>query len=97
MITHVVLMKFRAENKETNMAHAHDLLLSMVGKIPELRHLEVGLNCVESERAFDLALVTRFDDIDDLSAYGAHPVHVEVKMFLHRVLEASHLVDYESA
>lgn len=97
MITHVVLMKFKTENKETNVARAHDLLLSMVGKVPELRHLEVGVNCVESERAFDLALLTRFDDLDDLEAYGVHPVHVEVKMFLHRVLEASHVVDYESA
>jgi hypothetical protein len=97
MITHVVLMKFKSENKETNLAHAHDLLLSMVGKVIELRHLEVGVNCVESERAFDLALVTRFDDLDDLATYASHPVHVEVKMFLERVLEASHVVDYESA
>jgi hypothetical protein len=97
MITHVVLMKLKSENKEQNLAHAEDLLLSMVGKVEVLRHLEVGLNCVPSERAFDLALVTRFDDLDDLAAYGVHPVHVEVKKFLHTVLEASHVVDYESA
>ena len=60
MITHVVLMHFKNENKEENMARAHDLLLSMVGKVESLRHLEVGLNTVEGERALDLALVTRF-------------------------------------
>ena len=56
MITHVVMMKFKSENKEENMARARDLLLSMVGKVEALRHLEVGDNCVPSERALDLAL-----------------------------------------
>lgn len=97
MITHVVLMKFKSENKEDNIARARDLLLSMVGKVDVLRHLEVGDNCVPSERALDLALVTRFDDLEGLREYGEHPVHVEVKKFLMTVLEGSYLVDYESA
>ncbi len=97
MITHVVLMKFKSENKEDNMARARDLLLSMVGKVEPLRHLEVGDNCVESERALDLALVTRFDDIEGLQEYAEHPVHLDVKKFLVTVLEGSYLVDYESA
>lgn len=97
MITHVVLMKFKSENKEENMARARDLLLSMVGKVDVLRHLEVGDNCVASERALDLALVTRFDDVESLSEYAEHPVHLEVKKFLMGVLEVSYLVDYESA
>ena len=97
MITHVVMMKFKSENKEENMARARDLLLSMVGKVEALRHLEVGDNCVPSERALDLALVTRFDDLEGLREYGEHPVHVEVKKFLGTVLEGSHVVDYESA
>lgn len=97
MITHVVLMKFKPENKEDNMAHAQDLLLSMVGKVDVLRHLEVGDNCLPSERALDLALVTRFDDIEGLREYAEHPVHLDVKKFLSGVLEASYVVDYESA
>lgn len=97
MITHVVLMHFKNENKEDNMARAHDLLLSMVGKVESLRHLEVGLNTVEGERALDLALVTRFDDLEGLNSYANHPVHVEVKRFLATVLERSFVVDYESA
>lgn len=97
MITHVVMMKFISENKDENLARARDLLLSMVGKVGSLRHLEVGDNCVPSERALDLALVTRFDDLDGLRDYGAHPVHLEVKRFLETVLEGSYVVDYESA
>lgn len=95
MITHVVLMKFLPANKDANVARAKQLLLGMVGKVPSLRHLEVGLNCVTSERACDLALITRFDDLSGLSAYADDPVHVEVKRFLSSVLERSHVVDYE--
>jgi hypothetical protein len=97
VITHVVLMHFKNENKEENLAHAHDMLFSMVGKVESLRHLEVGLNIVESDRAFDLALVTRFDDLDGLKAYADHPAHVPVKKYLASVLERSFVVDYESA
>jgi hypothetical protein len=96
MITHVVLMKFLPTNKDANMARAKQLLLGMVGKVSSLRQLEVGLNCVPSERAFDLALVTRFDDLTGLSAYADDPVHVEVKRFLGTVVEKAHVVDYES-
>ncbi len=97
MITHIVLMKFKSENKEDNIARARDLLLSMVGKVEVLRHLEVGDNCVPSDRALDLALVTRFDDLEGLREYGEHQAHLEVKKFLMTVLEGSYLVDYESA
>jgi hypothetical protein len=97
MVTHVVLMKFKNENKQQNMERSKALLEGMVGKVPSLRALEVGLNCVPSERAFDLALITRFEDLAGLSAYAVDPVHVEVKRFLGEVLEASYVVDFEAA
>jgi hypothetical protein len=96
MITHVVLMKFQATDQQENLQRAQQLLRDMVGKVESLRHLEVGTNCVPSERAFDLALITRFDDLAGLQAYADHPVHVEVKRFLASVCERSHVVDYSS-
>ena len=71
-------------------------MLGMMGKVEPLRSIEVGLNCVPSERAFDLSLITRFDDLQGLAVYADHPVHVEVKKFLAGVLERSHVVDYQS-
>ena len=96
MVTHVVLMKFKAENQRANLEHARNLLLGMQGKVECLRYIEVGLNCVPSERAFDLSLITRFDDLAGLNEYADHPVHVEVKKFLAGVLEKSHVVDYQA-
>jgi len=96
MITHVVLMKFKPENKTQHMAQARDRLLAMLDRVESLRGIEVGTNVVAGERALDLALITRFDDLAGLSAYATHPVHVAVKQFLQDVLEFSFVVDYDA-
>jgi len=95
MITHVVLMKFKPEHKARNMAEAVTRLRAMVGEVPSLRALEVGLHGEPSPRALDLALITRFDDLAGLQAYADHPFHVAVKDYLGTVLEVSYVVDFE--
>ena len=79
-----------------NIEKARDILLGMKGKIPQLRHLETGIDVVRSERSYDLALITKFDSLEDLKAYQAHPVHVEVLKYITSVRETSISVDYES-
>jgi hypothetical protein len=96
MITHVVLMKFKEENKRANMAEAQQRLRAMFGRVPTLRALEVGLHGEPEARALDLALITRFDDFAGLRAYADDPVHVEVKAFLAGVLEGAYVVDFEN-
>lgn len=97
MITHVVMMKFKPENKSTNMATAVARLEAMVGPVESLRELEVGLHGAPLPRSLDLALITRFDDEAGLAAYADHPFHVDVKKFLADVLEVSYVVDFSSA
>jgi Stress responsive A/B Barrel Domain len=97
VITHVVLFKFKAENKDANIAEAKARLEAMAGKVEVLRAIEVGVNVVPSPRAYDVSLITRFDDLAALAVYADHPVHVLVKQFLAGVLEASVVVDSSSA
>ena len=75
---------------------ARDVLMSMKGKIPMLRHLEVGIDLIHSERSYDIALLTRFDSLQDLKAYQAHPVHVKVAGYITEAKESNVAVDYES-
>jgi len=96
MITHVVLFKFMAANKEANIRAGEERLRAMVGRVPSLRALEVGRHGPASPRSLDLALITRFDDYEGLAEYAVDPVHVEVKSFLAGVVESSHVVDFES-
>ena len=93
MLTHIVLFKLKDRR---NAQKARDVLLGMKGKIPQLRDIEAGIDVLHSERSYDLALVTKFDSLDDLKAYQAHPVHVEVLKYMTSVRESSVTVDYES-
>jgi hypothetical protein len=95
MITHIVLFKL-IDRSPGSVEKARDVLLGMKGKIPQLRHLEVGIDKIHSERSYDLALVTKFDSLKELQAYQAHPVHIEVAKYMTSVRESAVAVDYES-
>ncbi|MGE5509466.1 MAG: Dabb family protein [Chitinophagales bacterium] len=95
MIRHIVFFKLQDPSPE-NLARAKEVILGMAGKVPQLRHLEVGLDVVRSERSYDLALVAHFESLDDLDAYQVHPEHVKVSQFLATVRAVpSVTVDYE--
>ena len=95
MITHIALIKLVHANAET-IEEARKILLGLEGKIPQLRHLEVGVNLVQSYRSYDLSLVARFDSLEDLQAYLNHPAHVEVVKKLQGVRKSTITVDYET-
>jgi len=96
MITHIVFFKL-TEPSQANLSAAREILSSMQGTIPHLRQLEVGVDLVRSERSFDLALVTRFDSVEDLQSYQVHPYHAEtVVPFIKQLAKSTVTVDYES-
>ncbi len=96
MITHIVLFKL-AEPTVENVTATRDKLLSMEGNIDLLRHLEVGVDLIRSERSFDIALTTRFDSLDDLQAYQIHPYHAGVVVpHMKSVCSSIVAVDYEN-
>lgn len=96
MITHIVFFKLSDPTAE-NISATRSKLLSMEGNIPLLRHLEAGIDVVRSERSYDVALITRFDSLDDLQAYQVHPYHAgEVIPFMKSVCSSIVAVDFES-
>ncbi len=94
MITHVVVIKLKDRTPE-NIEKARAALAGLSGKIPVLRHFEVGADVLHGERSYDLALVARFDSLADLQAYQEHPVHQEVVKYMLTVRESIVSVDYE--
>ncbi len=96
MITHIVLFKL-AEPTPEKINAVRDRLLSMQGTIDLLRHLEAGTDLIRSERSYDVALLTRFDSLEDLQAYQVHPYHAgEVVPFMKANCSSIVAVDYES-
>lgn len=97
MITHIVFFKLTDQSPDS-IAAARDLLLGMDGRVPHLRHLEVGVDVIRSERSYDLALVTKFESLDDLAAYQVDPYHSgTVVPYMKSVCSAIAAVDYETA
>ncbi len=95
MLTHVVLFKLTDRTPE-NARQLQAKLLAMVGKIPQIKHMEVGVNVVSSDRAYDVALFQRFDSLADLQAYQQHPDHLDVLAYVKSVIAGSVAVDYDS-
>jgi len=96
MITHIVFFKLSDPTSES-ITKVREKLLSMQGRIPQLRHLEAGVDFIRSERSYDVALVTKFDSRDDLQAYQVHPYHAgDVVPLMKSLCSGVVAVDYES-
>jgi hypothetical protein len=95
MVTHIVFFAFQEKGKRANLIEARRRIEAMMGAVPTLKHVEVGINFADEDRAMDMALVTQFEDRDGLSAYATHPVHLEVIAYIKRVAEYTKVVDYE--
>ena len=94
MINHLVM--FRLKDKES-IAKTKEVLESLDGEVPQLRSITVGVNVVDSPRAYDIALVTTFNTHEDLKAYQVHPAHLDVLEYMKKVVDTSVSVDYEGS
>ncbi|MGN0547694.1 MAG: Dabb family protein [Acutalibacteraceae bacterium] len=95
MIKHIVCFKLK-DNSPEECEKAKEVLLSMQGKVPELRGITVGIDFLHSERSYDLILEVLLDDAAALESYQNDPYHCSVvKKHMHSVRESSVAVDYE--
>jgi hypothetical protein len=99
MIKHVVMWKIRDEldgkSKNEICREIKALLETLPGKIPLIRHYEVGINAIPSDASDDLILISEFDSAEDLSAYAVHPDHVKVAEVIARAKLTRNAVDYQ--
>lgn len=96
MITHIVFFKLSEPTAE-NIAATKAKLLSMKGKVAMLRHIEVGVDIIHSERSYDIALLTKFDSVADLQDYQADSYHAgQVLPHMRSVSSSIVAVDYEN-
>ena len=94
MIVHIVMFKFKDENKVSNIQKTKEMLEALVQKIEPLQKMEVGVNFIPSERSFDLSLYSTFNDEGGLDTYRVHPEHLKVVAFIKEVTISSKVVDY---
>jgi len=95
MVVHIVMFRFKDENKAENIEKVKSSLMALPEKIESLKSMEVGVDFLHSERSMDLVLTSTFDDREGLESYRVHPAHQEVVSLIKEVALESRVVDYE--
>jgi len=94
MIVHIVMFRFKDENKAQNIEVVKKRLNELEAKIDSLKSMEVGVNFTDSDRAFDLSLYSTFDTKEDLKSYAVHEEHLKVVELIKELTIESKVVDY---
>ena len=99
MVKHIVMWKLKAfaegKNKEENILVLKEKLEKLKTVLPEIRHLELGVNFNSSDQAYDVVLYSEFKNRKDLELYQKHPEHQEVAEFVGKIRSERKVVDYE--
>lgn len=96
MIRHTVMLKlFSGEEKANNIKIVISGLKKLPSKIEQIKLYEVHKNICAKKNAFDIILVSDFENLEDLVIYRNHPEHVKVLNILRKVTEKSAFTDIE--
>ena len=99
MIKHIVLWRLKDEaegaSKVENAHKIKEMLEALGSAIPEIKHIEVGINLLDSPAAWDVALYSEFASLQALDVYQQHPEHQKCKGFIGKVASERAVVDYE--
>lgn len=96
-IRHIVTWKLvttdPAERAEQG-ARISELLNGLVGVVPGLIAVEVGVNSAGPETNWDVVLVSEIADEEALTSYQTHPKHLEVVDYVRSVVAERSGIDY---
>jgi len=100
VIKHIVLWKLKdfaeGSDKTRNAQIMKAELESLKNKIPQIKELEVGINIIPSDAAFDISLYSAFESERDLDLYQNHPEHVKVASNIAKLRENRAVIDYKA-
>lgn len=95
MVKHIICFKL-ANGSQQNCDEAKHVLLSMDGKVPTVKAIDVHVDQLRSERSFDVMLEVTVESWDALNEYQQDPYHCNVvKKHMHAVAEKSIAMDFE--
>jgi hypothetical protein len=98
MIKHIVMWKLKevseCGDRIQNAKKMKHELEALKTKIPQIRHIEVGINNIASDASYDIVLYSEFANEKDLETYQKHPEHLKVAEFIGKARERRAVVDY---
>lgn len=81
MINHVVLFKLKdypEVEKVKVISELKGMIENLKKEIKEIKYIEVGVNHELYTKNFDIALISHFDNLENLNVYRGHPEHLKV-------------------
>lgn len=98
MLKHVVMWKLKEQaegkTKAENARFMKEHLEALLGVIPELKSVQVGINVKESDMAYDAVLISEFEDEEALAVYKVHPEHMKISLYCKKIRESRVVVDF---
>ena len=96
MLKHIVMMKLKRDDGrfQEHVSKLEKMLNDLKTVIPSLKKMEVGLNTSARPSAYDIVLVSEFEDDEGLEKYRIHPKHIEVLDFIKVIVDDAKVVDY---
>jgi hypothetical protein len=96
MLQHYVLIKFKKDTTEEHVAEFCKRMLALQTTIPNIEHLEIGLDILHDARSWDLILIMRFASTGALRGYQQHPEHLQLMAFNQPAVAEVATVDFQS-
>ena len=87
-------MKFKKDTREAGIGGLEKKLGALPGLIPEIKSYEFGRDVIRSERSYDFALVSVFEDTEALKRYQIHHLHQEVLKTVKDLCESVVVADF---
>ncbi len=99
MIKHIVMWKLKeiaaGGTKIENAKKMKLQLESLKDKIKQIKFIEVGINFINSDEAYDVVLYSEFETEENLSIYQNHQEHLKVANFVKSIIDKRAVVDYK--
>lgn len=100
MLKHIVMWKLRGDTPAERAAAALTVqraFESLRGRVPGLRHIEIGIDQSTVDYACDVVLYSEFDNAEALRGYAEHPEHLRARREVGDLRIERHQVDYVAA
>ncbi len=98
MVKHVVMFKLKDypafNERQFKLMTIKQELDGLKDKINVIQSFEIGINFNITPNAFDIVLVSEFENISDLNKYQEHPEHVRVVEIIKASTVSAAVSDY---
>ncbi len=95
MLKHVVFIKFKKDVPESAITEIEKGLGGLPDIISEIKEFQFGKDVLRSERSYDFALVSEFENLEAMQRYQVHPAHQKVVGKIKEVCDSLVVVDFQ--